>query len=169
MPLGVIGSALMQMIAGTMTSSTRKCSPIGRPSPKPSATICSTQAIAKQHRPAEHAREEARLFAEGVARLDAAHQHVALGQLGQERLKLSGARLVGPAQNDSTTTRPLAKSMPRTTSITAMKRCWLITTPQLARAISETKSSIANRPSNRSTTTVVTASAFFFVVSAAAK
>ena len=42
---------------------------------------------AEQHRPAEHAREEAGLFAEGVARLDAAHQHVALGQLGQERLK----------------------------------------------------------------------------------
>ena len=39
---------------------------------------------------------------------------------------------------------------------------------QLANAISETKSSIANRPSSRSTTTVVTASAFLWVVSAAA-
>ena len=31
--------------------------------------------------------------------------------------------LVGPPQNESTTISPLRKSIPNTTSITAMKRC----------------------------------------------
>ena len=168
MPLGVIGSALMQMIAGTMSSSTRKCSPIGRPSPKPSATICSTQAVLSSiDQPITRGRKPG--FSPKA--WHASMQRTNTSPLGSLARSASNFRRapVGPAQNDSTTTRPLAKSMPRTTSITAMKRCWLITTPQLARAISETKSSIANRPSSRSTTTVVTASAFFCAVSAAAK